>query len=285
MKKISLKVKRGLSFTLLLSLILTMGISALAENADPGEIQTPGNSETSQKTDDTIGVFPTEEQNPGSQPENNQPDNALTDEDKAELDALYKSIDEIYSKIFPDNDNLTNKEYKKRVAPYELQLDAMEERMVELEIKAGIRAPEKKEDVIYQLQNNEEEPFHNDLETYFFTVMSQPPDETEDRNESESDRTPDLDSRYEQSVEEQHRWNHNHHGFQECPDEFPDSKDPFWDWEINNQLGYDRTEENGYPEDDDWSGDWYFDDSFNDWEEYRDTSSNDCCCCGNCRKR
>ena len=137
-------MKRGLSFTLLLSLILTMGISALAENADPGEIQIPGNIETSQKTDDTIGVFPTEEQNPGSQPENNQPDNALTDEDKAELDALYKSIDEIYSKIFPDNDNLTNKEYKKRVAPYELQLDAMEERMVELEIKAGIRAPEKK---------------------------------------------------------------------------------------------------------------------------------------------
>ena len=47
----------------------------------------------------------------------------------------------------------------------------------------------------------------------------------------------------------------------------------------------DILEENGYPEDDDWSSDWYFDDSFDDWEEYWDTSSNGCCCCGNCRKR
>ena len=284
MKKIPLKVKRGLSFTLLSSLILTFGISAMAEYAVPGEIQI---SENSQEMEAPIGVFLTEEQIPGSQPEDKedvQPDNALTDEDKAELDALYKSIDEIYQKVFPDDDNITNKEYKKRVAPYEPQLDAMEERMVELEIKAGLRAPEKKEDVIYQLQNNEGESFHNDLETYFFTVMSQSSDETESSDESVTDSTPDLDSSHEQSVEKQHRRNHNHHSFHGCQEEFPDLKDSFWNRETDDRPGYDRMEEDGYPEDDEWSGNWHFNNSFDDWDEYPDISSNDGCCCGNCRK-
>ncbi len=170
MKNRGAKTKFWLAFVLILSLMLIIEICAMATAND------------NQGTDDVLKIVHPEKTNSTSQPEgageaddrNDQnPHGTLTLEEGQELEELYKSINEIYQEVFngKEKDGLTNKEYKKRVAPHEKKLDAMEDRMIELEIKAGLWEQEKEEERVFETEYPQHKLFHDFAESFIGGIL------------------------------------------------------------------------------------------------------------------
>ena len=182
MKIIISQTKAGITFALVLSMLFTMGICAMAENTVLPDNQTTAPIQSKNNTPEII--LP-KEQESGEEAEQAGP---LTAEEVKELEGLYQEINTIYQSIFGEKEDLTNKEYKKRVAPYEKKLDSLEDRMVELEIKAGLRKREKAEEKIYRLTRPWEETLHDGVKKFF---ESQRPFHGERETEIQEDVIPE----------------------------------------------------------------------------------------------